>query len=269
MIREEGVFFTPSYIELKCRAWGGIMKPLKIYVCEDEEISLGINKVVLEKILEEKNIKAQITYSHNYKEQDEKILASIELAILDIDLGGSTINGIQLAKKILEMNSSAVFIFITSHIELAYEATKIHLSGFLDKPLKPSEFKDALAKAITQVNGCRIKNSNNNIATFQKGKYLLKEKSIISIEKLPNTHEVEIHTTENKFQAYDTIKDTERRLSNNFVKLNSSVLVNLFYIFNIEGDIVVMRGGNKYNVSVRNREKVRKAYEEYIERRLI
>lgn len=245
------------------------MKPLRIYVCEDEDISLGINKVVLEKLLKEKNIKAQITYCHHYKEEDEKLLASIELAILDIDLEGSTMNGIQLAKKILERNPSAVFIFITSHSEFAHDATKIHLSGFLDKPLDPFDFEDALNRAITQVNGYRIKNSNNNSATFQKGKFLLKERSIISIEKIPNTHEVVIHTTENKLQAYDTIKDTEKRLSNHFVKVNCSVIVNLSYIFHIEGDTIIMRGGAKYSISLRNREKVRKAYEEYISRRLV
>lgn len=245
------------------------MKPLMIYVCEDEDISLGINKVVLEKLLKEKHITAEITYRYNYKEQDEQLLKRTELAILDIDLDGSTINGIQLAKKILELNPSAVFIFITSHFEFAHEATKIHLSGFLDKPLNPFDFKDALNRAITQVNGYRIKNSNNNIATFQNGKFLLKERSIISIEKVPNTHEVEVHTTENELQAYDSIKDTEKRLSNNFVKLNSSVIVNLSYIFHIEGDTVIMRGGSRYSISIRNREKVRKAYEEYILRKLV
>ena len=86
---------------------------------------------------------------------------------------------------------------------------------------------------------------------------------------MSNTHEVVIHTTENELQAYDSIKDTEKRLSNNFVKLNSSVIVNLSYIFHIEGDTVIMRGGARYSISIRNREKVRKAYEEYISRKLI
>ncbi|SES61900.1 LytR/AlgR family response regulator transcription factor [[Clostridium] polysaccharolyticum] len=245
------------------------MKPLRVYVCEDEDISLGINKVVLEKLLNEKNIVAEITYSHSYKEQDAPFLATIELAILDIDLEGSNLNGIQLAKRILKLNPSTVFIFITSHHEFAHEATKIHLSGFLDKPLNPYDFKDALGRAIMQVNGYRIKYSNNKMATFQNEKILLKERSIICIEKLARTHEVEIFTTEKKLQAYDSIKEIEKRLSGNFVKLNCSVIVNLSYIFNIEGDIVMMRGGGRYSISVRNREKVRKAYEEYTTRMLI
>jgi len=245
------------------------MKPLKIFVCEDEEISLGINKLVLEKFLDKKNINAEITYRYNYKEDEEEILKNTELAILDIDLEGSNINGIELAKRMLELNPNTVFIFITSHKEFAYEATRIHLSGFLDKPLNQYDFKDALNRAIIQVNGHRIVNSNNYVATFQDGKIMLKERSIISIVKVTKSHEVEVLTTERKIRVYDSIRYVEKRLSHNFVKLNRSVIVNLSYIFNIENNVVVMRGGTLYEISTRNQKKVREAYEEYISRRLV
>lgn len=245
------------------------MKPLRVYVCEDEDMYLGVNRSVLEKLLEEKNIKADITYAHNYKEQDDQFLATVELAILDIDLEGSILNGIQLAERMLKMNPCTVFIFITSHREFAYEATKIHLSGFLDKPLDPFVFKDAFGRAITQVNGYRMKNANNNMATFQNEKILLQEKNIISIQKVPKTHEIDILTTEKTIRTIDSIKDTEKRLSSNFVKVNCSVIVNLSYIFNIDGNMVMMRGGASHSISARNRNKVRKAYEEYISRRFV
>lgn len=239
------------------------MKPLTIYVCEDEEISLGINRYVLEELLKKKNITADITYRKNYKEEDEQFLASIELAILDIDLEGSVLNGIQLAKKIRELNPSAVFIFITSHSEFAYDVTQIQLSGFLDKPLNQYDFEDALYRGIMLINGYRMKNFNHNTVTFQNGKLLLKERSIISIEKIPNSHEVEIRMKGKKIQVYDSIKDAEQRLSKHFIKLNGSVLVNLAYIFRMEGTTVVMYGGVRYKISLRNREKVRKVYEDY------
>ena len=239
------------------------MKPLTIYVCEDEEISLGINRYVLEELLKKINIKAYITYRKNYKEEDEQFLASIELAILDIDLEGSVLNGIQLAKKIRELNPSAVFIFITSHSEFAYDVTQIQLSGFLDKPLNQYDFEDALYRGIMLINGYRMKNFNHNTVTFQNGKLLLKERSIISIEKIPNSHEVEIRMKGKKIQVYDSIKDAEQRLSKHFIKLNGSVLVNLAYIFRMEGTTVVMYGGVRYKISLRNREKVRKVYEDY------
>ena len=245
------------------------MKPLKVFMCEDEDVSLGINKLILEKHLKEKNIDSEIIYRFTYKEQDKEILKNTELAILDIDLEGSEINGIELARKIQEMNPYAVFIFITSHGEKALEAAAIHLSGFLQKPINHYDFQDALNRAIVQVNGYRIINSNNKIATFQNGKMTLRERSIISITKLPKTHEVEILTTEETFQVYDSIRRIENRLSDQFVKVNRSVLVNLSYIFNIKNEIVTMKGGASYEISVRNMQPVKQAYEDYVTRKLI
>lgn len=239
------------------------MKPLTIYVCEDEDICLGVNRYVLEELLKKKDITADITCRKSYKEEDDQFLTSIELAILDIDLEGSDLNGIQLAKKIRELNPSAVFIFITSHSEFAYDATQIHLSGFLDKPLNQYDFEDALYRGIMQINGYRMKNSNHNKVTFQNGKLSLNERSIISIEKIPNSHEIEIRMKDKKIQVYDSIKAAEQRLSNHFIKLNGSVLVNLAYIFRMEGNTVIMYGGVRYNISLRNREKVKKVYEDY------
>jgi len=150
-----------------------------------------------------------------------------------------------------------------------HDATKIHLSGFLDKPLNQYDFEDALYRGIMLINGYRMKNSNHNTVTFQNGKMSLKERSIISIEKIPYSHEVEIRLKGKKIQVYDSIKDAEKRLSNHFIKLNGSVLVNLAYIVHMEGATVVMYGGVRYNISLRNREKVRKVYEDYTSIRFI
>ena len=245
------------------------MRPLRVFVCEDDEVSLAINRVILEDYLKKNQIKSKISYCYNYKEQDEEFLKDIELAILDIDLEGSIVNGIELAKKIRELNPGTVFIFITGHEEFAFEATQIHLSGFLAKPVNQYDLQDTLRRSIKQVNGHRLTNMNHNIAKFNNGKIVLKERSIISIEKLANTHEVEIVTTEKKIQAYDSIRDIEKRLSSNFVKLNRSVIVNLSYIFNIESNAVNMRGGITYEISARNQKRVKKTYEEYIEKKLV
>lgn len=245
------------------------MKPLRVFVCEDEEVSLEINRVILENYLKKNQIKAKITYCHNYKEQDGDFLKDIELAILDIDLEGSIVNGIELAKKMLELNPGTVFIFITGHEEFALEAAKIYLSGFLAKPINQYDFQEALKRAIKQVNGHRLINMNHNIAKFHNEKIVLQERVVISIEKLPNTHEVKIVTTEKEIQTYDCIRDIEKRLSSNFVKLNRSVIVNMSYIFDIESNVVNLRGGISYEISVRNQDKVKKSYEEYVAKRLV
>ena len=95
---------------------------------------------------------------------------SCDVAFLDIEM--REINGIELAKKIRELNPGAVFIFITGHEEFAFEAAQIHLSGFLAKPVNQYDLQDTLRRSIKQVNGHRLTNMNHNIAKFNNGKIL-------------------------------------------------------------------------------------------------
>lgn len=245
------------------------MRSLKVFLCEDEDISAKVNRLILLEHMKKKKISVDITYCSSYKEHKDELFKDIDLAILDIDLGDSILNGIELAKRMQIVNPCIVIIFITAYKDYALSAAQIHLSGFLEKPLNPHDFQDALNRAIIQVNGYRITNSNNRVATFQNNKITLKERSIISIVKLATTHEVEVITTEKKFRVYDSIKHVESSLSDDFVKLNRSVIVNLSYIFNIESDTVRMKGGTSYVVSTRYLKKVKKAYEEYVTRKLV
>lgn len=182
---------------------------------------------------------------------------------------GSVVNGIELAKRMQKNNPDTVFIFITAYDEFALEATKILLSGFLVKPLNQYDFKDALDRAIRQVNGCRVVKMNHKIIKFQKDKIALKERNVIRIEKVPNSHEVEIYTTEKELRAYDSIRNIEKRISDNLVKVNQSVIVNIGFIFNMESNTVYMQDGTSYTISLRNIKKVKKAYEEYIAKILV
>ena len=84
------------------------MKPLRIFLCEDEDISLKMNCLVAMEYLKKKQIKAEFTYRSSYREQDDELLKKMELAILDIDLGED--NGIELAKKMRRLNPSVVII---------------------------------------------------------------------------------------------------------------------------------------------------------------
>jgi len=238
------------------------MKPLRIFLCEDEDISLKMNCLVAMEYLKKKQIKAEFTYRSSYREQDDELLKKMELAILDIDLGGD--NGIELAKKMRRLNPSVVIIFITAHQEFSLEAAQIHLSGFLAKPIDPFEFQDTLERAIVQVNGYRVTQGNHHVATFQNGKVVLKERSIISLEKVANTGEVKVITTKEEFLVHGSIKGIEQELSDNFIKLNRSVMVNLSYIFKLENHTVEMNNGMCYSISLRRIQAVNRAYIEFI-----
>lgn len=234
------------------------MRPLKIFVCEDEELQLKMNCLVVMEYLQKRHIKAEFLSRAGYLVEDDEFLKSVEIAILDIDLG--EVNGIELARKMRQLNPHVVVIFVTAYERFSLEATQIYLSGFLHKPLNPLALQDTLERAIVQVQGYRAIKRNRRMAAFQNGKIILPERTIISLEKIPNTKELKLTTTSETIQFYDTIRHAEKQLSDSFIKLNRSVIVNLSHIARVEHDTVSLQNGTTHHISNRQAREVQKAY---------
>lgn len=67
---------------------------------------------------------------------------SIDLAFLDIEMPG--MNGIQLAKKLKEMNPLINVIFVTAYDQYALEAHRLHASGYVTKPVSKDKIKEEM-----------------------------------------------------------------------------------------------------------------------------
>ena len=75
----------------------------------------------------------------------------VALAFLDIQLG--TTSGIDLCKKLLEINPLTYIIFLTSYPGYALDAWNTGASGFLTKPIHLEDVTDQLSKLRHPVNG--------------------------------------------------------------------------------------------------------------------
>ena len=75
----------------------------------------------------------------------------VDIAFLDIELSGES--GIDLARKLTEMNSRVNIIFLTSYAEYAMEAHDLHSSGYVLKPLTPEKIKNEILHLRFPVKG--------------------------------------------------------------------------------------------------------------------
>lgn len=66
----------------------------------------------------------------------------VHVAFLDIEMPGT--NGIDLARRILEISPETNIIFITGHVEYAYDAHQVYASAFLRKPIRERDIRGAL-----------------------------------------------------------------------------------------------------------------------------
>lgn len=241
---------------------GSIMKKLNILLYEDEKVSKRVTEVLLEEYLIIKKIKPIVTVFTSYSSTDISKYKKADIVILDIDLKGSELNGVEVAKQIRKENAYVPIIFTTKYEDFALEASTIHMSGFLKKPLNPDDFEDTLHMALVQLNGFRTMVRQRRTVKVHNGKTILKESDIISIVKIANSREVEIRTTNEVKIFYENIKDLKERLSDSFIKINRSTIVNRYFILKIEGDTVIMKNGDSFSISVRQEKYVKAIFTE-------
>ena len=74
---------------------------------------------------------------------------TIDIAFLDISMRG--MGGLTLAETLLEMQPDCKIVFCTGYTEYAVDAFKIHVSGYLMKPITP----EAVQKEIDHIKGVK------------------------------------------------------------------------------------------------------------------
>ena len=91
--------------------YGG--KMFKIAICEDDKYQIDINKLLINKWAEKKEISLSIRAFLSAEEFIIKNESIIEYDCIIIDVGLKKINGIELAKIIRENNKDVSIIFIS------------------------------------------------------------------------------------------------------------------------------------------------------------
>ncbi len=122
---------------------------MNILSVDDERLILDDMLVELAKVFPDEEIVGYeacsdaINYASDLKAHGEKL----DYAFLDINLRGMT--GIELAKKIKEIQPDTKVIFCTAYSEYAYDAYKMHAVGYLLKPVEAKNITETL-DATTQ-----------------------------------------------------------------------------------------------------------------------
>ena len=85
---------------------------------------------------------------------------TIDVAFLDINMRG--MGGMKLAEKLLEMQPECKIIFCTGYSDYAVDAFKIHVSGYLMKPITA----EAVQREIDHIKGLKLKERLITIKCF-------------------------------------------------------------------------------------------------------
>lgn len=112
---------------------------MRILLVDDEELQLLRLVNTVKSVLKDEEI---LSFSNPDKALEEAKKNRIDLAFLDIEM--PHLNGIQLAKKLKVIHPQTKVIFVTAYDNYAYDAFKVHASGYVTKPVNVDKIKKEL-----------------------------------------------------------------------------------------------------------------------------
>lgn len=116
-------------------------------IIDDEDINI----IILEKMLSRYPLFSNIIKSNNPQKAFDIIMSSKpDIVFLDIDM--PDINGIELAKKIMDYNPKTIIIFITSFENYAINAFELYALDYIVKPVMHERLDKTVNRLISKLN---------------------------------------------------------------------------------------------------------------------
>lgn len=234
---------------------------MNIAVCDDNLSDREIIRQQLDSYFSDKFI----DYNIDSYENGDNLIYSVEdgerYDIIFLDMYMDKRNGIEVAKKLRNMNYRGNIIFLTVTEEFAVQSYDVEASGYLVKPHDINKISAVLD---------RLLRNYENVKTYQ-----IKKRNVIikvpysDIEYIESNNSKCIlrHTDGTKYTIYKKLNDIEEELNNKtFLRCHQSYLVNMNKIDSVDTDFT-MKSGDVVPIRTRNFNEIRNEYFDYIKNR--
>ncbi len=229
-------------------------------LCDDMEENLDILEGYIDRISKDK----QISYKCHKTISSPEAFEMYEKQKYDVvfmDISMPEINGIEIAKKILEIDSNAIIVYVTSFTAYAAKAYEQFAFQYLIKPIDEDRLKLVLDKAIEKIEKdivyknekdfFEIRNNNKKIKIFNI--------HVIYFEKEDNY--INIHMENKEVEKLRMpLKELEKIIDVNlYLRCHNGFIVNKSKIESISTKEIVLLGtdvkipvGRRYKKEVMN-----------------
>ena len=236
---------------------------LRVAICDDDERVIADLKSIIE---EEYPGKMQVAlvqdvedYLEQIKEQNELVP---DIAIMDIQWENQEKNGIEYSVQMQRTFPKLKVIFLTGFINYASDIFSARPSHFLVKPVQRVKLKEALDKAMLEIEEER----GNQIALYTSGEVIKVNPSyVFYIES--EKHTLHFYGINGKQKFRMKMDDCLEILPDFFIRIHQSYAVNSAYLQSIKVNQAVLFDGSELPVSRRRYKRARERFLDYLEGR--
>lgn len=155
-------------------------------------------------------------------------LKSCDIAVLDIDFAGQKYSGLDIARKLRQLRSDAIIIFVTNYVEYAPEGYEVQAFRYVLKHNVSEKISDYLLQSVEQlqlsrstekiqINGELIDTPIQDILYFESQLHEV----VVYVQKAKTNAAIK------SYRFYSTMAQLEERLSKRgFLRVHKSFLVN-------------------------------------------
>ncbi|MBU7456082.1 LytR/AlgR family response regulator transcription factor [Leuconostoc fallax] len=179
------------------------------------------------------------------------------IVLLDLEIKDIVHAGLSTAKAIRQYDSQSQIIIVTTHQELAIETYRYQIGvlDFIDKSGPESNFKQQLNEAISvALNHLELMSQREpvwlHLTQHPHLKFDLND--ILYIASIPNSHNIEIHTTTRIYQLRANLKDC-CQLHDDLLRVHAGYIINKYHAhyYNTQNKTMLMSNQDEVPVSRR------------------
>lgn len=206
----------------------------KIVICEDNSFFREYLSNFISKIFLEINKEVEILEFTRGEELVENYPEKVDIFFLDIEM--DKITGMDVARRIREIESYPEIIFTTGVLSYLQDGYEVRAYRYLIKPFKDEDLRKHLLSCISEI----ISKRENYLIVNDKGKiYKIPVDNITYIEVFQR--DITIHTIDDTYTLKMSINSAEKELNKyNFFRCHRSYLVNMKYVQYINSNIAIV-----------------------------
>ncbi len=256
MGEKEKTFASSKYCQAEIGA-----KMIRIILCDDNQVFLESLRVAIRAILKKNKTESVIHTFASAEAIPASLLPIADIFFLDIDFVDKKYTGIDIAKKVRNVNETAVIIFVTNYIEYAPEGYEVQAFRYVLKSEVHSKLERFLQQALEKLQVVQ----ETIILNISGETIVLPLADILYIESQAHTAVIYTQvpgTSKSKeYKLYATLTSLERQLeSQGFLRIQKSFLVNMRRIQKYQCTEAILDTGKALKVSQKSYAEQKKKY---------